>query len=136
MAITSKMKLSSGLAKKFFKDGSLSELDAEKKAKQMLSKTTLIGLARRLFEDGLLEEKEADEAFRESLKVRGMTFVSYLVSKKLVNPKEVAHSASKEFGVPMINIDSVALDSELIKKIGEHILKTYKVIPLFERGTR
>jgi len=130
------MKLSSGLAKKFFNEGSLSELEAEQKARQILSKTTLTGLARRLFEDGLLGEKEADDAFRESLKERGSTFVSYLVDKKLVNPKEVAHSASREFGVPLIDIDTVELDTELIKKIGENILNTYKVIPLYERGTR
>jgi len=126
----------SGLCLKFFVEDSLTIIEAEQKAKKILDDTKLTGLARRLFADCLLSEKEADDAFKKALKIQGTTFVDYLVGHKILNAKEIAHSAAREFGVPLINIDELSLNVELVKKIDENILKKHKVIPIFERNKR
>ncbi|MCK5521509.1 MAG: type IV-A pilus assembly ATPase PilB [Thiomargarita sp.] len=97
-------------------------------------KVILTGLARRLVIEGLLTEEAAGKAFDESLKTR-TSFVSYLVNKKLVKSRDVALEAAKEFAVPLIDIENIELDRELItSKITKKLLEKHKVLPIFNRG--
>jgi len=97
-------------------------------------KVILTGLARRLVEQGLLTEEVAGKAFDDSLKAR-ISFVSYLVNKKLVKSRDIALEAAKEFAVPLIDIESIELDPELIKKkVTKKLLEKHKVLPIFNRG--
>ena len=63
----------------------------------------LSGLARRLVDDRLLENSAAREASIEASKTR-VPFVTHLVQKKLVSPKDIANAASEEFGTPLLDI--------------------------------
>ncbi len=97
-------------------------------------KVILTGLAQRLVTNGLLSEEVAGKAFDDSLRTR-TSFVSYLVSKKLVKSRDVALEAAREFAVPLIDIESIELDPELIKnKITKKLLEKHKVLPIFNRG--
>ncbi|MDY6993523.1 MAG: ATPase, T2SS/T4P/T4SS family, partial [Pseudomonadota bacterium] len=93
------------------------------------------GLARKLVNDNLLSEDKAGEAFDESLKQR-KSFVSYIVENKLVSSREVALAAAEEFGVPLIDIESVDLNPEIIKLVNEGLLNKNKTLPIFTRGKR
>ncbi len=97
--------------------------------------TGLIGLARKLVMDGLLKPEEAEQAFDQSLKDR-VSFVSYVVKQKLVTSRDVAVAASEEFGAPLIDIESIDLNADIIKKIDEKLLRKYSVLPIFERGKK
>lgn len=99
------------------------------------SKVILNGLARKLVNDNLLSEDKAGEAFDESLKQR-KSFVSYIVENKLVSSREVALAAAEEFGVPLIDIESVDLNPEIIKLVNEGLLNKNKTLPIFTRGKR
>ncbi len=97
-------------------------------------KVILTGLARRLVIEGLLTEEAAGKAFDDSLKTR-TSFVSYLVNKKLVKSRDVALEAAKEFAVPLIDIENIELDRDLItSKITKKLLEKHKVLPIFNRG--
>ena len=95
----------------------------------------LSGLARRLVDDHLLENSAAREASVEASKTR-VPFVTHLVQKKLVSPKDIANAASEEFGTPMLDI--TALDPEVIPRnlVDEKLIRANHAIPIFHRGNR
>ncbi len=100
------------------------------------SKSNLHGLARHLVTSKLLSEKIAEEAFNES-KAKRIPFVSHVLKKKLVSCRDVALVAAQSFRVPLIDMDSIELDSELIKeKITKKLLGNNQAIPIFSRGNR
>ncbi len=98
-------------------------------------KITLGGLARRLVLDALLDEATAQDAFQKA-RAKNKAFVSYIVAEKLVDSKDVAHAASQEFGVPLVDIDSVELDQEVLGLVDLGLLKKHNALPLFKRGKR
>jgi|TARA_B100002003_G_scaffold73709_1_gene68740 type IV pilus assembly protein PilB len=95
----------------------------------------LSGLARRLVEDDLLEDTAAKEASDEANKSR-IPFVTHLVQSELVSAKDIANSASEEFGTPLIDI--AALDIESVPKnlIDDKLIRANHAIPIFHRGNR
>ncbi len=100
------------------------------------SKNNLPGLARHLVTSKLLSEEIAEKAFNKS-KEKRIPFVSHIVNEKLVSSRDVALVAAQSFRVPLIDIDSIELDSELIKeKITKKLLGSNQAIPIFSRGNR
>ncbi len=97
--------------------------------------TQLSGLAKRLVEDGLLEGQTAKAAFDEAKKNK-IPFVTHLVTKGLVSARAIAMSASEEFGVPLLDLS--ALDMETIPQnlVDERLIQTHHAIPLVHRGNR
>ncbi len=95
----------------------------------------LTGLARKLVNEGLLSEEKATQAFDESLK-KSVPFASYVVSQGLISCRDIAHVAAEEFGMPLIDIESVELNPEIIKSVDEKLIKKHQVLPLFKRGKR
>ena len=98
-------------------------------------KINLSGLARKLVLDGLLEEAAAQEHFQGALKKK-QPFVAYLVENDLVPSSEIALAASQEFGVPLLDIDSLELDIDFVKLIKEDLIKKHHALPIFKRGKR
>ncbi|HKK16090.1 MAG TPA: type IV-A pilus assembly ATPase PilB [Gammaproteobacteria bacterium] len=99
------------------------------------NKIQLGGLARKLVVDGLLDENAASDAFQSALKEK-VPFVSYLVSNNLAPSNKIALSASKEFGVPVLDINSLEIDPDVTKLIKEDLIKKHHSLPIFKRGKR
>ena len=99
------------------------------------NKIHLSGLARKLVFDGLLEEAAAQDHFQKALKEK-KPFVSYLVENKLVNSGAIALAASQEFGVPLLDIQSLELDMDTVKLVKEDLIKKHHALPIFKRGKR
>lgn len=95
----------------------------------------LSGLARRLVADGLLDEQAAGDAFQEALKKK-VSFVRYLVDANLVEGKAIAHSASAEFGAPLVDINVVEIDKDIVKLVNQDLLLKHGALPLYKRGSR
>jgi len=95
----------------------------------------LSGLARRLVEDELLDEGAARSASEEARKTR-VPFVTHLVQNNIVSARDIANSASEEFGTPLFDITT--LDPEVIPKnlVDEKLIRTNHAIPIFHRGNR
>ena len=93
------------------------------------------GLARKLVIDGLLAENKAIEAQNISLRDK-IPFVSYLVSKNLVSGRDVAKAASEEFGVPVLDIESMEIDTDVVKLVSEKLIRKHSTLPIFKRGNR
>jgi type IV pilus assembly protein PilB len=98
-------------------------------------RSNLTGLARRLVLDGLLPEETAVNAWQESLKVKG-SFVSYLVEKKLADPAAIAWAAAHEFGVPLMDLAVIDIESETVKVVDQKLIEKHRALPLFRRGKK
>lgn len=97
--------------------------------------TQLSGLARKLVEDGVIEQAKALSA-QEAANKKKMPFVSFLVENKLADAKKIAHSASEEFGVPLVDIDVVDIEADVVKLVKEKLIRQHHTIPLYKRGNR
>ena len=98
-------------------------------------KTSLAGLSRRLVADGLLNEAQALEAQREAIQDK-LLLVSHLVRNKKLNARAVAYVAAEEFGVPVLDLDSVDLAHAPLKDVEPQLIDKHHALPLFRRGRK
>ncbi len=95
----------------------------------------LSGLARQLVLEGVLEESAAIKAQEQASKKK-VPLVSYLVEQKLADGKKIAVIASQEFGVPVLDITAVDIDSDVVKLVDEKLIRQHNGLPLYKRGNR
>jgi len=98
-------------------------------------KVRLGGLARKLVVDGLIDEDLAAQAFQESVKEK-IPFITHVVGRGLANPKEIAQTAAEEFGVPLLNLDAIEVESDVIRLVEEKLIRSHHALPIFKRGNR
>ncbi|MGD9583361.1 MAG: type IV-A pilus assembly ATPase PilB [Lysobacterales bacterium] len=95
----------------------------------------LPGFVRRLVVEGVIGEDDARKAIDASNKQK-IPLVSYLVQNGLAPAAQVAFAASVEFGIPLLDIDSVDFRHLQIKLVQESLIQQHKILPLFKRGSR
>ena len=83
------------------------------------NKIHLSGLARKLVIDGLLDEAAAHGHFQKA-QSKKQPFVAFLVENKIVPSNAIALAASQEFGIPVLDINALELDMEIVKLVKEH----------------
>ena len=101
----------------------------------MTLRQALQGLPQRLVADGLVSEGDMLAAIATA-KERRATLVSYLVEHNLADAREIAISAAKEFGVPLLDLDAIQPDLEIVRLVSEKLLRKHRVLPLVKRGKR
>ncbi|HEY5623320.1 MAG TPA: type IV-A pilus assembly ATPase PilB, partial [Gammaproteobacteria bacterium] len=99
------------------------------------TQTALTGLPRRLVQDGIVAEEALIDALEETKK-EGASLVEHLVSNNLGDPRQIAIAAALEFGVPLLDLDAVEADLDVVRLVSEKLLSRYKVLPLVQRGKR
>src|SRR5258706_10296149 len=99
------------------------------------SRVALGGLAQRLVQDGLLDENAMQDAIAKAKEKRA-NLVTYLVSVNLATARDIAISASNEFGVPLLDLDAVAIDQDAVRVVSEKLMLKHRVLPLMKRGKR
>ena len=95
----------------------------------------LQGLPLRLIQDGLLDEKTMLQAMAAA-KEANTNLVSHLVTNGLADAREIAIAASQEFGVPLLDLDAIQPDLEIVKLVSDKLLAKHRVLPLVKRGKR
>jgi len=95
----------------------------------------LSGLARQVVQQQLIPEEDAVKAL-EAAKKEKLTFVQYVVQKKLVKAVDIATLASKEFGVPLLDISCIELDNDVVSLINEKLITKHHVLPVQKRGNK
>jgi len=99
------------------------------------TKIQFSGLARKLVHDGLISDVQAQEAFEAATRNK-VPFVTYLVEKKIAGSRQIAQSAAEEFGVPLLDIEAVELDPDVVKLVNEKLIRKHHSLPLYKRGNR
>jgi type IV pilus assembly protein PilB len=95
----------------------------------------LQGLPQRLVQDGLVDERTMTQAM-QSAKESNANLVAHLVSNGLADAREIAIAASQEFGVPLLDLDAVQPDLDIVKLVSDKLLQKHRVLPLVRRGKR
>ncbi|MGM0563613.1 MAG: type IV-A pilus assembly ATPase PilB [Pseudomonadota bacterium] len=95
----------------------------------------LTGFPRKLVLKNVLSEEDAQKALAAAQKDK-ISFIDYVVSKKVVPAKTVCDVASHDFGLPACDIDNIDIDPEIIKKVDEKLINAHKVLPIFQRGKK
>lgn len=93
------------------------------------------GLARKLVQAEVIIEEVATSSTEYAAKKK-IPFVQHLVENRLASPSDIAHVASSEFGIPML--DLLAIDLDLVPKdlVSEKLIRQHHAVPLFKRGNR
>src|SRR5258705_10907028 len=99
------------------------------------SRAALGGLAQRLVQDGLLDERAMQDAIARS-KEKRISLVTHLVGANLATARDIAISASNEFGVPLLDLDAITSDMDVIRSVSEKLMQKHRVLPLMKRGKR
>jgi type IV pilus assembly protein PilB len=94
----------------------------------------LTGLPRRLVQDGVVSEDAVNEAIAAT-KGKG-SLVAYLVSNGAGDSRQIAVAAAHEFGVPLLDLDAVEVDLDVVKLVSEKLLSRHRVLPIMQRGKR
>jgi type IV pilus assembly protein PilB len=102
---------------------------------QTLQRSGLQGLPQRLVMDGLVADTAMVEAIATA-KERRTSIVSYLVEHNMADPREIAISASQEFGAPLLDLDAIDPDLETVRIVNEKVLRKHRVLPLVKRGKK
>jgi type IV pilus assembly protein PilB len=99
------------------------------------TQTTLAGLPRRLVQDGLISEEKLVEATDAARKEK-LPLVAYLVNEELAPARAIAVAASHEFGVPLLDLDAIDIEIDVIRAVDQKLLNKHRVLPLVQRGQR
>jgi type IV pilus assembly protein PilB len=95
----------------------------------------LSGLARKLVQDGIITDQQAQQANEASAKKKA-PFVSYLVENDIASSHDIATAASVEFGVPLLDIDILDIENDVVKLVKEELIRKHHMLPVFRRGKR
>ena len=93
----------------------------------------LRGFARRLVAEGLIEEQAALEACDAASK-KGLTVLAWLTRDGKLDPAVLASAASVEYGVPLLDANSLDLAHAPISLVSESLVHKHKALPLYLRG--
>jgi type IV pilus assembly protein PilB len=99
------------------------------------SQSSLSGLPRRLVQDGIISEDSIHIA-AEGARKNKMPLVAYLVANEMADSRAIAVAASHEFGVPLLDLDAVEIDLDLLRSVDQKLLNKHRVLPLIKRGQR
>ena len=95
----------------------------------------LSGLPRRLVQDGVISEANLIAAL-EATGGKSAHLVPHLVATGLGNARQIAVAAAHEFGVPLLDLDALDLDLDVVKLVDEKLLTKHRILPLLQRGKR
>ena len=99
------------------------------------SQSSLSGLPRRLVQDGIISEEGVQDA-SEAARREKMPLVAYLVANEMADSRAIAVAASHEFGVPLLDLDAIEIDLEVMRSVDQKLLQKHRVLPLVKRGQR
>ncbi len=95
----------------------------------------LSGLPRRLVQDGVISEADLLTAL-DAIGGKAAQLVPHLVANRLGDPRQIAVAAAHEFGVPLLDLDAVDLDLDIVKLVDEKLLLKHRILPILQRGKR
>ena len=99
------------------------------------SQSNLSGLPRRLVQDGIVAEDVVQEAAAAARNEK-LSLVAYLVANEKADSRAIAVAASHEFGVPLLDLDSIEIELDTLRAVDQKLLNKHRVLPLLKRGQK
>ena len=102
---------------------------------QTIARSANLGLPEKLVQEGLLDESAMADAVKGARDAH-QNLVAYLVSRNIIESREIAITAAALFGVPLLDLDCVQVDLDTVKLVSDKLLAKHRVLPLMKRGRR
>jgi type IV pilus assembly protein PilB len=99
------------------------------------SRSGLGGLPQRLVQDGVVDEAGMHMALQAAAE-RRTSFVTQLISAGAATARDIALAAASEYGVPLLDLNALAVDLDTVRVVSDKLLAKHRVLPLFRRGKR
>ncbi|MBL4781340.1 MAG: type IV-A pilus assembly ATPase PilB [Porticoccaceae bacterium] len=99
------------------------------------SNKALHGLPKRLVNDALLDETAAIEASNAATQAN-VPLAQYLVEQQILSAYQVASTTAQEFGVPLLDLNCLDIDSCPKKIVDAKLLQKHLALPLSLRANR
>ncbi len=93
----------------------------------------LQGIAQLLVQENLLDKTKASEYQSIALDNK-QSFISYIVANNILNAEKVALMVAQNFGVPLIDLDSIDPDVMPVSLVNEKLIRRHSIIPLYTHG--
>ncbi|STX29098.1 type IV pilus assembly protein PilB [Legionella beliardensis] len=93
----------------------------------------LQGIAQLIVHEQLLDKVKALE-YQHIAQSNGQSLLQYLVSNHILNSERIAFTIAHNFGVPLIDLDSIDLDTIPISLVNEKLISRHCIIPLYTHG--
>lgn len=93
----------------------------------------LQGIGQILVLEKLLDKQKAIEYYKLASTEKN-TLIQYLVKNKIITAEKIAQVASENFGVPMMDINCIDVDTIPSYLVNEKLIKRHTMIPVFTRG--
>lgn len=94
----------------------------------------LQGIGQLLVLEKLLEKSKAVEFYKEAAAEK-ISLIQYLVKNKILTAEQIALTAAQNFGVPMIDINCIEVESIPSTLVNEKLIRRHAMVPLFSRGS-
>src|SRR5215217_6336924 len=91
------------------------------------------GIVQLLVQDKLLEKDAACDYATKAAKAKS-TFQGYLVANQILPADQIALSLAQNFGVPILDLNCVDIESIPSDLCNEKLIKRHNVVPLFKKG--
>lgn len=98
-------------------------------------KDRLQGIAQLLVQGMLLDRDKAID-YQQLATSSKLSLVQYLVKNNILPSKQIAFSVAENFGVPLIDLDSIDPETLPASLVSEKLIKRHGIIPLFNRGNQ
>ena len=95
----------------------------------------LTGIANVLVMERFLTAEDAT-SYLAKAKAAKMPFVPYLVEHKVVSARDVAVAGSRNFGVPLLDLNYVDREVLPLGKVSEKLITRHHALPIFQRGNQ
>ena len=101
----------------------------------MQASNNLSGLAKRLVSDGVFTAETAQQALLKA-RAEQRSFISYLITNRIISARRAASAASEEFGLSLLDLDAIPL--EVIPKdvVDSKVIVRHHALPLMKRNSR
>jgi type IV pilus assembly protein PilB len=96
---------------------------------------SLGGLPQRLVQDGFVDESGMHAALAAAAE-KHTSFVTQLIATGAASARDIAVAASSEYGVPMLDLNSLTVDLDTLRVVADKLLAKHRVLPLFKRGKK
>lgn len=88
-----------------------------------------------LLDEGFVTKRQLEKATAEAERQK-LPLQKVLVSMGFVSDKDIVESVGKQLGFRFVDVDTLPLDSDLVKSIPEHLAKRYNVIPIAQQENK
>ena len=95
----------------------------------------LQGIAQLLVQEDLLDKEKALNYQKLALSSK-VSLLQYLVTNNVISASTIALAVAKNFGVPLVDLNSFDLESIPLSLVSEKLIRRHNVVPLFNRGSQ